>query len=232
MYFQGPFRKAKKSCDQQLPACGRCARLGKACRGYRDLSSLIFKDETPNFVRRISSHSDKSQSGGSSAALTRQPSPDIETVAKQFFFEQFVTPNYLAFLDGVEPDDFLMKPIMACALAAIANRNDDAHGRERARRCYVDAITATQAALRDPDKVREDNTLVSVCLLSIYEVPSPRLSYWMKDCTDKLAAYYVGAQNFYDLLETPRRRLCTSPPAPRPMPDSHESWVCTLQRTS
>ena len=69
-----------------------------------------------------------------------------------------------------------MKPIMACALAALANRDDDSRGRERARRYYVEAITATNTALRHPRRVKEDNTLISVCLLSIFEVGEPARS--------------------------------------------------------
>ena len=162
--------KAKKRCDQELPACGRCIRLGKACGGYRDVSDLIFKNETANVTRRASSQSEASHSGAASSYVTRQPSPEKETRAKQFFFRQFVTPSKLSFLEGISPDEFLMKPILACALAAMANRANDPQGREEARRYYVEAITGTNVALRHPRRVKEDNTLVSVCLLSIYEV--------------------------------------------------------------
>lgn len=70
----------------------------------------------------------------------------------------------------MSPDDFLMKPIMACALGAMANRDNDARGKELARRYYVEAITATNTALRHPRKVKEDNTIVAVSLLSVFEV--------------------------------------------------------------
>ena len=161
-------RKAKKRCDQELPACSRCVRLGKACGGYRDLSELIFKNETPRVARRASSQSETST--GPSSSGTRQTTPEIEISAKAFFYREFVTPGHLQFLEGITPDEFLMKPIMACALAGMANRDNDTRGRELARRYYVDAITATNAALRHPRKVKEDNTLIAVCLLSVFEV--------------------------------------------------------------
>ena len=63
-----------------------------------------------------------------------------------------------------------MKPIMACAVAARANRDNDARGKELARGYYVEAITATNTALRHPRRVKEDNTIVAVSLLSMFEV--------------------------------------------------------------
>ena len=106
-------------------------------------------------------------SASSSAALSPT---EIEIAGKMFFFEQFVTAGHLSFLEGVLPDDILLKPIMACSLMARANREDDESGRELARQYYVEAITATNAALRHPRRAKEDNTLISVCLLSIFEV--------------------------------------------------------------
>lgn len=120
-------------------------------------------------TRRASSQSEASHSGASSST-TRQPSPEKETAARKFFFAQFVTASHLSFLEGVSPDEFLLKPILACAMAVIANREDDSRGKELARRYYVDAITATNAALRHPRKVKEDNTIVAVSLLSVFEV--------------------------------------------------------------
>jgi hypothetical protein len=120
-------------------------------------------------ARRASSHSETSASGPSSSG-TRQTTPEVEISAKAFFYREFVTPGHLQFLEGVTPDEFLMKPIMACALAGMANRDNDTRGRELARRYYVDSITATNAALRHPRRVKDDNTLISVCLLSIFEV--------------------------------------------------------------
>lgn len=81
-----------------------------------------------------------------------------------------MTASHLSFLDGISPDEFLIKPIMACAMGAMANRENDSRGKEAARRYYVEAITATNAALRHPRKVREDNTIVAVALLSVFEV--------------------------------------------------------------
>ncbi|KAK0254432.1 hypothetical protein B0A54_13059 [Friedmanniomyces endolithicus] len=72
-------------------------------------------------------------------------------------------------LEGITPDDFLLKPIVACGLAALANRENDTDGLEVARRYYIDAIAATNTALRQPRRVKEDTTLIAVALLGCFE---------------------------------------------------------------
>lgn len=201
------YSKAKKRCDQELPACGRCVRLGKACGGYRDLSGLIFKNETANVTRRASSQSGNSQSeasqsaASSSAATTRNPSPEKESTARSFFFSQFVTASHLSFLDSVSVDEFLSKPIVACATAVMANRENDTKAKEAARRSYVEAITATNAALRHPRKVREDNTLVAVSLLAVFEVKTAT-SFLSKLETDGQQAHNLGAKHIDSFMAT------------------------------
>lgn len=121
--------------------------------------------------RAASASSDAGATSSPSTTLSRQSSPpDPDELAQQFFFRQFVTPGHLGFLANVAIDEFLLQPVMACALAAMANRSNDQQGRERSRQYYVDAITATNAAIRHPRRAREDETLIAVCLLSCYEV--------------------------------------------------------------
>jgi hypothetical protein len=102
------------------------------------MNSLIFKNETEAVARRASSQSESGGASSSSAAPTRQASPDKEAVAKAFFFREFVTATQLSFLDSAGLDEFLLKPILACALAAMANRDGDVRGREASRRSYVE----------------------------------------------------------------------------------------------
>jgi len=90
-------------------------------------------------------------------------------VAQSFFFDNFVSASYMSCLEGTTPDDFLLKPIVACGLAALANRENDADGLEVARRYYIDAIAATNTALRHLRRVKEDNTLIAVALLGCFE---------------------------------------------------------------
>ena len=143
--------------------------MGKTCGGYRDVSDLLFRDESKIVSQRVSAINEASSS--TPALPPRQPSPEKETVARTFFFNHFVTPAHLAALEDITLDAFLSKPILACAFAVISNRNNnDAPTQALARRHYGDAIVATNLALRHPQRVKEDNTLIAVFLLGIFEV--------------------------------------------------------------
>lgn len=162
------FRRAKKQCDQAMPICGRCSRTGKACGGYRDINELIFKDEGPSLSRRASL-----TATSPSPALDR-PDHMREDAAIVFFFEQFVTEAHLAFMRDVSVDTYLRAPVLACAYAVMGNCTDHQETARLARSSYVDALSATQAAIQDPVRVREDAVLITVLLLSLFEVSASR----------------------------------------------------------
>ncbi|KAF2171200.1 hypothetical protein M409DRAFT_63572 [Zasmidium cellare ATCC 36951] len=162
-------RKSKKRCDQQVPACGRCVRLGKECGGYRDVSDLMFRDESHSVSRRLNTSTEAGPSSGRPSPPKRS-SPDNETRARSFFFEHFVAPSYLSSLEGLELDGFLLQPVLACALHVIAQRQGgNPMGLETARKRYVDAIHRTNLALRSPKTAKQDSSLIAVLLLSTFE---------------------------------------------------------------
>lgn len=164
----------------------------------------MFRDQSASVARRASSQSEAGPSTGPIVG-TRQPSPDKDSVARKFFFEHFVTVSHLTYLEGISPDDFLQKPILACGLAALANREKDARGRETARRYYVDAITATNAALQNPRRVKEDNTLMAVALLGLFE----RLN-WEPNCSMQSWKHHVqGAAQVLQLRGRNQIRTAT-----------------------
>lgn len=123
-------------------------------------------DETANVARRASGQDE----AGPSRSSIQTTTATTDSKAQQFFFDHFVTQGNPAYLQGVTTDDFLLKPITACALAAIANRDNDDEARKLAGRYYVEAINATNAALKHTRKVKKDSTLISVYLLSMFEV--------------------------------------------------------------
>ncbi|KAJ5918223.1 hypothetical protein N7454_010598 [Penicillium verhagenii] len=45
-------RAKKRRCDKAVPECGQCLRTGQKCPGYRDPSSLIFRDESTQVISR------------------------------------------------------------------------------------------------------------------------------------------------------------------------------------
>lgn len=144
--------------------CERCARLGKTCGGYRDLGELLFRDQTALLSGRTGSPSRQA------TPSPRQLSPSKVEMATAFFFDQIVSDAQHGFMRDLNIDGFLQKPVAACALAAIANRSKDMAGRKLARTYYVEALAATNGALRDVRRAKEDNTLVSVLLLGWFEV--------------------------------------------------------------
>ncbi|KAJ5992501.1 hypothetical protein N7451_008225 [Penicillium sp. IBT 35674x] len=48
-------RAKKRRCDKAVPECGQCWRTGQKCPGYRDPSSLIFRDESTQVINRARS---------------------------------------------------------------------------------------------------------------------------------------------------------------------------------
>ena len=65
-------RKRKVRCDETKPRCLRCAKLGVKCPGYRDQSSLIFRNATrkPPFSSGESLHASSLQNSVSPRGIT------------------------------------------------------------------------------------------------------------------------------------------------------------------
>ena len=49
-------RSRKIRCDQARPACSQCTKASRACSGYRDQLSLMFRDESQQVVRKANSN--------------------------------------------------------------------------------------------------------------------------------------------------------------------------------
>ncbi|EJP65767.1 C6 finger domain protein [Beauveria bassiana ARSEF 2860] len=71
-------RAKKRRCDKAHPECGQCRRMGQKCPGYRDPSSLIFRDESSQVIDKARSRLNKrsaSASQQSSQPASAQRSP-------------------------------------------------------------------------------------------------------------------------------------------------------------
>lgn len=133
------------------------------------MNDLMFRDESESVARRASA----SMTSPTSGSQNRERSPDREAAAKTYFFQHFISPGHLDFLEGAAPDKFPTKTILACGMAGLANREGDQKGLEMARRYYVEAIAATNIALRHPIRIKQDSTLISIHLLALFEVGRP-----------------------------------------------------------
>lgn len=57
-------------CDQTRPACNRCVKSKRACPGYRDQLSLLFRDESQSVAKKAKSHSSNVSSSNSPSQAT------------------------------------------------------------------------------------------------------------------------------------------------------------------
>ena len=71
-------RERKIRCDQRPGGCIRCAKSRRECPGYRDLSDLMFRNESTNVIRKakakITSNS-RSDSPGINTSTPPAPQP-------------------------------------------------------------------------------------------------------------------------------------------------------------
>ncbi|KAI5458711.1 hypothetical protein BGZ63DRAFT_51393 [Mariannaea sp. PMI_226] len=56
-------RSRKVKCDGGQPTCSRCERAGRQCPGYRELTTVIFRNENRRIIRRITKKQ-RSQAAG------------------------------------------------------------------------------------------------------------------------------------------------------------------------
>ncbi|KAJ4164939.1 hypothetical protein LMH87_006592 [Akanthomyces muscarius] len=67
-------RAKKRRCDKAHPECGQCRRMGQKCPGYRDPSSLIFRDESSQVIDKARSRINKRSAPAPQQTQTSQPS--------------------------------------------------------------------------------------------------------------------------------------------------------------
>ncbi|RDA82853.1 hypothetical protein CP532_0951 [Ophiocordyceps camponoti-leonardi (nom. inval.)] len=132
-------------------------------------------------VDSSSSSADSSLSPASSAGIQPPPRVAIEDQAACHFMSNFVLVPHQGSVRGFM--EFLV-PLMkvdripqhfryafdACALASLNNRVGTGNDFDKdALTSYTQALSATYAALRDPEVAKQDATLASVLLLGLFE---------------------------------------------------------------
>lgn len=142
----------------------------------RELAS----EESPTGSSSSSSSSSESHSTSTrSGSLARSIAPRVETQALSFFAANNILQpavvgrgNYqwlFQMLCRPEIDATLQTSAYAASLATLATANKSQFLMKKAQEHYANALTLTNRALGDPDKVCKDSTLVSVILLGVYE---------------------------------------------------------------
>ncbi|KAL7933073.1 hypothetical protein V8C35DRAFT_59449 [Trichoderma chlorosporum] len=217
-------RAVKKKCDRGVSTCRRCLRIGAVCEGYRDNFDLTFRDQTKQVIRRSNQKDGKAKSPATGKSLAAKPSgqPDeskslfmstlsvpITDQAVCFFFLNFVLTDpisgggHLEYLpdiyDAITRDLALPTVVAAIGMAGIANLRRNRNLLLAANAQYLLAIQLTQAALLDETLRIQDQTLVSILLLALYETItccSPQsLRIWSKHVTGATALISQFAQH-------------------------------------
>ncbi|GLB11225.1 hypothetical protein AtubIFM57258_007647 [Aspergillus tubingensis] len=89
-------RAKKRRCDKAVPECGQCWRTGQKCPGYRDPSSLIFRDESTQVINRARSKVSKRTSTATpTSRLSVERTPTPPQAQKQQQQKQQQTPPQL-----------------------------------------------------------------------------------------------------------------------------------------
>lgn len=77
------FLTCANQCDRAVPTCGQCCRTGQKCPGYRDQSTLIFRNETTRTINRARARAQTREASASSSQssasprLQRQATPSV-----------------------------------------------------------------------------------------------------------------------------------------------------------
>ncbi|KAF2213986.1 hypothetical protein CERZMDRAFT_7957, partial [Cercospora zeae-maydis SCOH1-5] len=81
-------RRRKIKCDLREPGCEKCEKAGWKCEGYRDLTSLLFHDESDRIIKKVHARKatrrriEDDAAGSSAAAHPALPSPQSSAVSE------------------------------------------------------------------------------------------------------------------------------------------------------
>ncbi|UKZ52817.1 hypothetical protein TrVGV298_006604 [Trichoderma virens] len=231
-------------CDHGVPTCRRCLRTGAVCGGYRDKLDLAFRDQTRQVIRRCNQTERTAKSPiaatqpvgkpreaeptgqpqESNSLLTSIPSVPITDQAVCFFFLNFVLTDpisgggHLEYLpviyDTITRDLALPTVVAAIGMAGIANLRRSRDLLLAANSQYLLAIQLTQAALMDETLRIQDQTLVSILLLALYEIiqalqRSQHVPNEIRRWSTKALGLQSASQAFEDQLHRLAMDLCS-----------------------
>lgn len=178
------------------PGCSKCEKSAKECPGYRNLSDILFRDESKRIVRKIRKD-EQSRSSPShtamttSVAISEKPSNDnlvsmtlvqlcqpVNELGANFFFSKYTfnespfAGDYHEWLTRsyVDENHVLRAAIEAVGTAALSNVYYAPHIASNSQERYCNALAAINQALGDPVEAVADTTLMAIILLGLFEV--------------------------------------------------------------
>ncbi|QGA20759.1 hypothetical protein EYB26_008467 [Talaromyces marneffei] len=177
-------RRRDIKCDRKLNGCSQCSRANISCPGYPNPSDLIICDETSSTIDKrrraeISLISPHSFTDSIPARLL----PSIEIHAKNLFISQYVADtdkaNLFTYMRVFWPPGTVKFPLLSTVVKAVwlaffSFSHQSSPALHDARVNYGSALMLTTTAIQSPTEAKENSTLMSLLLLSVYE----RLVYW------------------------------------------------------
>ncbi|KAK2596738.1 hypothetical protein QQS21_006193 [Conoideocrella luteorostrata] len=190
-------RVRRIKCDETRPICIQCIKSSRACPGYKDEFDVLLRDQTETTRQKVQRGGKKAsrrlerqrddqrlnssscaQHGPTGVVAVQQPLEELATC--HFISNYILLPHhgkFIGFMEFVVPllktgkaPSHYRHAFEACALASlnngVGNRN---HFEQLAIGKYTKALSATSAAIKDPEVAKEDATLATVLLLALFE---------------------------------------------------------------
>ncbi|KAK3656768.1 hypothetical protein LTR56_002749 [Elasticomyces elasticus] len=163
-------------CDEARPSCARCLRIGVTCEGYRHTNDVLFRDETRKTIQKVTKTLPNTVPGPD-ASLTVPP---LEQSLCLFFADHTANrmeegdPGYLDYLPSMyreaKQSSALVQTVRAIALTHFYNSGNFPEVKSSARGYYGEALATINEALHDPVERLEDDIMMSIWLMQLYEV--------------------------------------------------------------
>ncbi|KAF2095066.1 hypothetical protein NA57DRAFT_44915 [Rhizodiscina lignyota] len=227
MVYYGVMSKGCHRCRQRkvkacsipcliCPGCLRCEKAKTKCPGFRNLTDVMFRDESERIIRKARKLEGDNQieqprppimqesllefaASLVSACAYRVLSQPVNEIGVQFFFSNYscyeppLSEAYHVWLTNAyreaPANHALRAAIEAAGMAGISNTFYAPEVASRSKEKYGQALAATKQALCDPAEAVADTTLITVILLGLFEFIT--LENW--DHYDSWAAHMEGA---------------------------------------
>ncbi|TAQ89379.1 hypothetical protein B7494_g2269 [Chlorociboria aeruginascens] len=169
-------RERRVKCDEARPSCKRCVRREELCVGYRDESTLLFRDETEKAARRAIRRRASTQSlSGSSESISSERTKSIRfpqnssSVAdpSDFSADEISKLNLPAPYPWIKSVPESKKPsnIYLTYFKISKLKEDWLYG----GLSVLLPLSALADALAEPKNVPDDYTLMTVVVLDLFE---------------------------------------------------------------
>ncbi|KAB5522151.1 hypothetical protein GE09DRAFT_1155251 [Coniochaeta sp. 2T2.1] len=199
-------RQRKVRCDQRKPSCLKCEKVKTQCPGYRNLTDVLFRDESAKIAQRVRIISKEDVPQPSSDPLPLHPisliaipqplSQPLTEHASAFFFTKYYSCDgegpqaWLARTYPILPKDNALRAVIeAAGMAGISNVYHAPSLAARSKQQYGIALDALKKSLSDPKEAVKDETLMTVNLFGLFEF----ITFTNWDQSRAWAAHIKGA---------------------------------------